>query len=451
MRSRFLPTGDKIIVPDIKNTQEYGKLFDEEIFQSKIRAQREYEMKLQEYLDQVKVVDDFIFKILDIISSSLQNSKTPDPSLLTDLKKLRLSLKFDDHYKESIEPLNEALLWIKASQHLFSVINQINLLRNIICAPLSQDYIRRMKNFSEDFELLLKEHKSIEVKSPFSFKQQKQPYLESAQLFDELLLRTLKAMKHIQQYSTYSMQIAAYYTEFQHHINGSIKVNQEYMELIHNLVLFYQNESSQFIPLQKALEGIPNNLIFHEQLANVKNLLQNYKKQLNLEDFKELDQIFQKYLKQQQPIFSLEQLRIDLFFILNDEEDFITVMKSFKRVCSQSNVDLDSYDDLLKELINFTSIKRDNKIAQLEDNFIIISFVQNDKKDWQQFLKLCITKLGVFLKDAEKQQVENPQHYLNDFKHTANQLRPQKNTYSNTNLLQLYDKIIELFEANLKK
>ncbi|CAD8073222.1 unnamed protein product [Paramecium primaurelia] len=451
MKSRFLPTGDKVIVPDIRNTAEYGKLFEEEIFQSKIRAQREYEMKLQEFLDQVKVVDDFIFNILDIISSSLQNSKTPDPSLLSELKKLRLSLKFDDHYKESIEPLNEALLWIKASQHLFSVINQINLLRNIICAPLSQDYIRRMKNFSEDFELLLKEHKSIEVKSPFSFKQQKQPYLESAQQFDELLLRTLKAMKHIQQYSTYSMQIAAYYTEFQYHINGSIKVNQEYMELIHSLVLFYQNESSQFTPLQKALEGIPNNGIFYEQLENVKNLLHNYKKQLNLEDFKELDQIFQKYLKQQQPIFSLEQLRIDLFFILNDEEDFTTVMKSFKRVCSQSILDLDSYDDLLKELINFTSIKRDNKIAQLEDNFIIVSFVQNDKKDWQQLLKLCITKLGVFLKDAEKNQVENPQHYLNDFKHSANQLRPQKNTYSNSNLLQLYDKIIELFEINLNK
>lgn len=46
MRSRFMPTGDKVIVPDIKNTTEYGRLFEEEIFQSKTRAKREYEMKL---------------------------------------------------------------------------------------------------------------------------------------------------------------------------------------------------------------------------------------------------------------------------------------------------------------------------------------------------------------------------------------------------------------------
>lgn len=115
MRSRFMPTGDRVNVPDIKNTTEYGKLFEEEIFQSKIRAKREYEAKLQEYLDQVKVVDDFIFKALDNISISLQNSKSPDPNMLSELKKLRISIKFDTNYKESIDPLNEAMLWIKAT------------------------------------------------------------------------------------------------------------------------------------------------------------------------------------------------------------------------------------------------------------------------------------------------------------------------------------------------
>lgn len=110
-----MPTGDRVNVPDIRNTTEYGKLFEEEIFQSKIRAKREYEAKLQEYLDQVKVVDDFIFKALDNISISLQNSKTPDPSMLSELKKLRISIKFDTNYKECIDPLNEAMLWIKAT------------------------------------------------------------------------------------------------------------------------------------------------------------------------------------------------------------------------------------------------------------------------------------------------------------------------------------------------
>jgi hypothetical protein len=46
MKSRFLPTGDKVEVPDIRNTAEYGKLFEEDIFQSKVRAKREYEQKL---------------------------------------------------------------------------------------------------------------------------------------------------------------------------------------------------------------------------------------------------------------------------------------------------------------------------------------------------------------------------------------------------------------------
>lgn len=56
-----------------------------------------------------------MFKALDNISISLQNSKNPDPTMLGELKKLRISIKFDPNYKESLEPLNEAMLWIKAA------------------------------------------------------------------------------------------------------------------------------------------------------------------------------------------------------------------------------------------------------------------------------------------------------------------------------------------------
>ncbi|CAD8072230.1 unnamed protein product [Paramecium sonneborni] len=134
---------------------------------------------------------------------------------LLNQQKFRLSLKFDDNYKESIEPLNKAL------HRNFSLI-----LTKLIFLEIFFLFHDR-KTILKDFELFFKEHKSIEVKSPISFKQQKQPYLESAQFFDELLLRTLKVMKHIQQYSTYSMQVAVYYNEFQYYFNGSIKVNQE--------------------------------------------------------------------------------------------------------------------------------------------------------------------------------------------------------------------------------
>lgn len=44
-------------------------------------------------------------------------------------------------------------------------------------------------------------------------------------------------------------------------------------------------------------------------------------------------------------------------------------------------------------------------------------------------------KIGGFLKDHERHQLEQTNHYLNDIKHTAEQLRPGRKTYSNSHLL----------------
>lgn len=45
MKSRFTPTKDKLIVPDI-HSDEYGNLYQEEIFKSKYKATKEYNYQL---------------------------------------------------------------------------------------------------------------------------------------------------------------------------------------------------------------------------------------------------------------------------------------------------------------------------------------------------------------------------------------------------------------------
>ncbi|CAD8154346.1 unnamed protein product [Paramecium pentaurelia] len=96
----------------------------------------------------------------------------------------------------------------------------------------------RIKYVSEDFELLFKKFQIYIFSCSFNIKQ---PYLESSQSFDELLLIILKSMNDIQQYSTQSIQ-KVNYTGFQYHFNGSIK-NYQNIEFINILVLFYYNKN----------------------------------------------------------------------------------------------------------------------------------------------------------------------------------------------------------------
>lgn len=121
-------------------------------------------------MDQVAQADKILQSCLDHAKVCIANSATPETSYLNELKKLKLSLKVDPQFAESVEPMNQTLLWIKGAQHLFTLANQINSFRILANTPISQDYIRRMKAYMEDMELILKEHKSIEALSPFSFK-----------------------------------------------------------------------------------------------------------------------------------------------------------------------------------------------------------------------------------------------------------------------------------------
>ncbi|KAM3131063.1 hypothetical protein pb186bvf_016875 [Paramecium bursaria] len=456
MKSRFLPTDDKF---DIVPIEQCNDLFQNQIFQSKERAQNNYNAESQILLQQMQSAEDQVLqKALLNLKRSIDDLEVPKAEIIAELKQLKISIKIDKNHPECVEPLQEIVLWIRTALHIYNVVNQMQQFRQIVTNQISQDYIRKLKNFLEDFNLLTKEHKIIETQSPFSFKQQKIAHSKLAKEFDNMLLKTLKLVRAIQNFAQANVLLATNFVDFQYNMGDAIEISQEYMDMIHELVTFYSDIDNNYVDLKEAAEILAQKLfypneakeeinIYNEKVYNITQQFTIFGKSINMNDFKELNAIFIDYQKNHQPIYTIEQLRVDLIFILSDEEEFPTIINGFKRVCVQANVDLQKYEELINNLLSFVSKKRDKKIQTLKDKFLIDQFLKDDKKYWQTFFKLAITSCGNYAKDYEKNSLQPLDVYLKDIQ-TAFQKLSEINNQQN--LQMVYTKLISLFQASFK-